>query len=168
MNTDIMAYTMAQEGLQQIEEAIFKLLAANPQGLRNAQIADLLGLHSDFRGRQRDYLTYSVLGGLLAKGKAVRSDETKLFTNAPMKKEDIDVATIGKAMYAEIREGLEETHKGKMVVIDVLSGDYEIGDDDLEATMRLIELHPDALTWGELIGYPAPYRMGVRIQFGGA
>ena len=81
-------------------------------------------------------------------------------------REDIDVATIGKAMYEEVRVGLEATQKGKMYVVDVLSGDYEIGNDDLEATMRLIERRPDALTWGELIGYPAPYRMGIRIRFG--
>ena len=166
MNVDATAYKMAQSGLQQIEEAVLKLLEVNPQGLRNAQIADLLDLRSGFRGHQRDYLTYSVLGGLLAKGKIIRNDETKLYTNVAMKREDIDVATIGKAMYDEIRGGLEETQKGKMIVIDVLSGDYEIGNDDLEVTMRLIERRPDALTWGELIGYPAPYRMGVRIHIG--
>ena len=69
MNDDHTATRMAQEGLQQIEEAIVRLLEHNPQGLRNAQVADLLGLRSDFLGNQRDYLTYSVLGGLIAKGK---------------------------------------------------------------------------------------------------
>ena len=46
-----------------------------------------------------------------------------------------------------------------MVVIDVLSGDYEVGEDDLTATLSLFERRPDALTWGERIGYPAAYRI---------
>ena len=38
-----------------------------------------------------------------------------------------DIATVGRAMCAEIREEMEANHCGKMVVIDVNSGDYEIG-----------------------------------------
>ena len=71
---------LAQSGLQQIEEAILRLLSSNPQGLRNSEIAELLNLRSDFRGRQKDYLTYSVLGGLIAHGKVVRDEKTKLFS----------------------------------------------------------------------------------------
>ena len=62
MNTDTAAYTMAQAGLHQIEEAILRLLAANPKGLRNIEIADSLGLRSSSRGNQRNYLTYSIFG----------------------------------------------------------------------------------------------------------
>ena len=166
MNTDESAYTMAQAGLRQIEEAILRLLAANPQGLRNAQIAELLGLHSDFRGNQKDYLTSSVLGGLIAKETVVRNDETKLFAKHPTEKDEIDIAAVGKAMYEEIRGELEATQKGRVVVIDVKSGDYEIGDNDLEATLRIFERRPKALTWGERIGYPAMYTFRERVSFG--
>ena len=72
MNTDAAAYAMAQEGLKQIEEAILRLLAVNPQGLRNFEIADSLGLRSDSSGNQRNYLTYSVLGNLTEEGKVVK------------------------------------------------------------------------------------------------
>ena len=78
----------------------------------------------------------------------------------PGNREDVDIAAIGKAMYEKMRVELEKTRKGKMYVVDVLSGDYEIGDDDLTTTLRLLERRPGALTWGELIGYPAPYFMG--------
>ena len=78
MSTNKDAYAKAQEGLHLIEDSIIRLLESNPQGLRNAQIADLLGLRSDFRGSQRNYLTYSVLGGLIHKEKIRRDDETKL------------------------------------------------------------------------------------------
>ena len=77
-------------------------------------------------------------------------------------REEIDVVVVGRAIYEKVRGELETTHKGKMWVVDVLSGDYEIGDDDLTTTLRLLERCPHALTWGELIGYAAPYRMGGR------
>ena len=80
-----------------------------------------------------------------------------------IKRNDIDVAAVGRAMYDEMREDMEANQWGRMVVIDVLSGDYEIADDDATALFRLIERRPDALTWGELVGYPAPYVMGFRF-----
>lgn len=74
------ARMLAQEGLRHIEDAILMLLDAHPQGLRNAQIADALGLRSSIRDGQRNYLTYSVLGGLMARGAVAQDSETKLFT----------------------------------------------------------------------------------------
>jgi len=70
----------AQAGLKQIESAILRLLARHPDGLRNADIAETLNLRSHFRGRQKDYLTYSVLGGLLERGRVAWDHKTKLFT----------------------------------------------------------------------------------------
>lgn len=69
------------------------------------------------------------------------------------------VPEVGKAMYEKIRAEMEANHWGKMVVIDVNTGDYEIADDDLTATTRLFERRPNAITWGELVGYAAPYFM---------
>ena len=83
-----------------------------------------------------------------------------------------EAMAIGQAMYEKIRDEMEEHYWGRMVVIDVKSdyeiggagdvksGDYEIGgagDDDWTVTTRLRERRPDAYTWGELVGYPAPY-----------
>ena len=75
-----------------------------------------------------------------------------------------DIATVGRAMYEKIREELEVTHKGKIVIIDVKSGDYEIGDSDLNATLRMFERRPNALTWGEKVGYPAMYYASTRFN----
>ena len=75
-----------------------------------------------------------------------------------------DLATVGKAMYEKMRPELETTQLGRVVVIDVNSGDYEIADDDLTATLRLFERRPNALTWGELVGYPAVYRASWRMS----
>ena len=70
----------AEAGLKQIQEAIVALLRRQPNGLRNAEIAEALNLRSDFRGRQKDYLTYSVLGGLMHQGRVAWNGETKRFT----------------------------------------------------------------------------------------
>jgi hypothetical protein len=82
MNPDQGERQTAQEGLQRIEDAILRLLHRNPDGLRNSRIAEVLNLRSDFRGRQKDYLTYSILGGLLARGKVIWDQKTKLFNKA--------------------------------------------------------------------------------------
>ena len=82
MSDDTAARVLAQEGLRHIERAILMLLEAHPAGLRNSQIADLLGLRSSIRDGQRNYLTYSVLGGLMARGEVVQNRETKVFGKA--------------------------------------------------------------------------------------
>jgi len=75
-------FEIAQDGLRRIENAIIRILDKHPQGLRNSEIAEELGLRSDFQGKQKDYLTYSVLGGLLRKARVVWNQRTKLFTRA--------------------------------------------------------------------------------------
>jgi len=66
----------AQLGLQLLKTAIHELAKANPSGITNSDAASLLGLRSDYRGKQKDYLSYSVLGLLLREGKVVRETET--------------------------------------------------------------------------------------------
>lgn len=80
LRADTTPLESAQRGFHRIQDAVLSLLDANPQGLRNAEIAELLDLHSDFNGRQRDYLTYSVLGGLLDDGRVAWDQRTKIFT----------------------------------------------------------------------------------------
>ena len=74
-----------------------------------------------------------------------------------------DVAAVGRAIYDEkIRHKVEPAEKGKVVVIDVNSSDYEIDVDDAVALFRLLERRPDAITWAERIGHPTMYSMGFR------
>lgn len=82
MTGDTAARVLVQEGLRHNEQAILMLLDDHPNGLRNSQIADLLGLRSSIRDGQRNYLTYSVLGGLMARGEVVQNRETKVFSKA--------------------------------------------------------------------------------------
>lgn len=69
------AIERAQLGLEMLKAAIFELVRANQAGVTNSDAAALLGLRSDYRGRQKDYLSYSVLGLLLREGKITRSSE---------------------------------------------------------------------------------------------
>lgn len=68
------AVERAQLGLEFLKTAILELARANPEGISNSDAASLLGLRSDYRGRQKDYLSYSVLGLLLREGKVKRGD----------------------------------------------------------------------------------------------
>ncbi len=55
-----------------MKEAILNLLVGKPEGLTNAEIADLLDIRSDYKGSQKDYLSWSVLGLLLNEGRIIR------------------------------------------------------------------------------------------------
>lgn len=70
------AVERAQLGLDLIKTAILELAKANPDGITNSDAASLLGLRSDYRGKQKDYLSYSVLGLLMREGKVVRVPDT--------------------------------------------------------------------------------------------
>lgn len=52
-----------------LEQAILDALADNASGLYNSELARLLQIESDYKGKQTNYLTYSILGGLLKSGK---------------------------------------------------------------------------------------------------
>jgi uncharacterized protein len=62
---------MSAHGLELLKSAILSFLMLHPEGTTNAEIADGLGLRSNFEGKQKDYLTYSLLG-LLVEEKRVR------------------------------------------------------------------------------------------------
>ncbi len=65
------------------------------------------------------------------------------------------VREIGRAVYNQkIKDDLGPEFKGKIVAIDIYSGDYEISNNDLEAVTRLMERRPDAYMWMERVGYP--------------
>lgn len=70
------AVERAQLGLELLKAAIVELARANRDGITNSDAASLLGLRSDYRGKQKDYLSYSVLGLLIREGRVVREIET--------------------------------------------------------------------------------------------
>ena len=55
-----------------------------------------------------------------------------------------EVAARGEAIYEQqIRAKIGAQHKGKFVVIDIETGEYEIDDDDLAATKRALAKRPE-------------------------
>jgi uncharacterized protein len=58
--------TKAQEGLALLKEAILSELASRP--LSNADLVHRLDIASDFEGKSRNYLSYSLLGLLIGEG----------------------------------------------------------------------------------------------------
>ena len=72
-----------------------------------------------------------------------------------------DVAAAGQAIYSEkIRDALRPDDEGKVVVVDISSGDYEIDADHIAALLRIRQRHPEARTWTVRVGHPAAYHMG--------
>ncbi len=64
-------YETAQEGLEHLKQAVISLLGSHPQGLRNAEIADKLGI----RSHQRNFLSFSVLGLLIESRDVIKADK---------------------------------------------------------------------------------------------
>ena len=73
-----------------------------------------------------------------------------------------DKGRLGRQIYEERLRDLLETavNIGRIVSIDVASGDYEVADELLAAGRRLQERRPDAQIYGKRIGYNAVYAVG--------
>ena len=57
---------------------------------------------------------------------------------------------------------MDPQHKGKMVIIDVETGDYEMDESAGAAADRLLERRPGCYTHGVRVGYKVPYSFGGR------
>ncbi|MDZ7960523.1 MAG: hypothetical protein RMY34_22015 [Aulosira sp. DedQUE10] len=74
---------------------------------------------------------------------------------------DEEVVQRGKDIYdKQIRTQVETAENiGKIISIDIESGDYEIDDDLLITCRRLQARHSNAILWTERIGFNAVYAM---------
>lgn len=73
-----------------------------------------------------------------------------------------EIGRRGQEIYEIRLRTLLETEEniGRIVSIDIESGDYEVADDLLIAGRRLQQRHPDALMYGKRIGYNAVFSVG--------
>lgn len=72
-----------------------------------------------------------------------------------------EIGARGEEIYqTQIRDKVDPKHKGMFLVLDIETGAYEIADEDLEATKRLLAKNPKAMTYGVRIGYPATHGIG--------
>ena len=74
-----------------------------------------------------------------------------------------EFAQRGDALYeSQIRSQVEEGNHGKIVAIDIETGDFEVADDLLTASKHLSSRAPDAQTWFVRIGHSAVDHFGAR------
>jgi hypothetical protein len=73
-----------------------------------------------------------------------------------------EITRRGKELYrSSIRTQVETADNiGKMISINIETGEYEIGDDLLTISRRLQAKQPDAAIWTERIGFNAVYAVG--------
>ncbi len=76
-----------------------------------------------------------------------------------------EIGRRGQEIYDRLRALLEtEENIGKIVSIDVESGDYAIGDDLVAAGRRLQMRRPEARMYGKRIGDNAVYAVGGSLR----
>ena len=69
----------------------------------------------------------------------------------------------GQALYEErIRAKVEASHKGKFLVLDIETGEYEIDANELAALKRAKAKNPGAALYILRVGYSTAYRLGGR------
>jgi hypothetical protein len=63
----------------------------------------------------------------------------------------------GQQVYEHLRQRLEKRYKGKIVAIEVESGDYFVGDTLQEAIQKARTKYPNKIFYSVRVGYPAVY-----------
>lgn len=81
--SDLDERELAQQGLKNIEDAIVGLLTRHPQGLSCAQIAEMLGLHSDFVPEEPDLVAAGILTLLAKSGRILWDGDAQLYKDNP-------------------------------------------------------------------------------------
>lgn len=75
----------------------------------------------------------------------------------------LEIVQRGKAIYEQqIRAEVEAGNRGKVLVINVNTGEYEIDSDHLTASDRAAAKYPGAPLYAMRIGAPALGRIGLR------
>lgn len=74
-----------------------------------------------------------------------------------------EFARLGDEIYEKkLRQHIEKDNYGKIVAIDIETGEFEIAIDTISATKQLYNRLPDAQPWVVRIGYRAVHRFGAR------
>jgi hypothetical protein len=85
-------------------------------------------------------------------------------TMTPISYSSEEIARLGNQIYQrDIRDQVMPQHKGKFLVLDITSGDYEIDEDDLSAEEVLRARRPDGVLFGLRIGYTSAYTLAGRM-----
>jgi hypothetical protein len=72
-----------------------------------------------------------------------------------------EVARRGKAIYeAQIQSQVEPADLGKVVAVDIVTGEFAIGENSLNASDLLLARLPEAQIWFMRVGQRAVHRIG--------
>jgi hypothetical protein len=73
-----------------------------------------------------------------------------------------EIGRRGEELYQQALRSKVETEEniGKIIAIDIETGDYAIGNEVIDANRQIFVRHPDAPTWTKRIGYNAVYALG--------
>ena len=75
-----------------------------------------------------------------------------------------EIGRIGEDVYhRDIRSHVMPQHKGEFLVLDIETGDYEMGTDDLQTEKRLRARRPDGVLYGVRVGYTSAYSLAGRM-----
>jgi len=78
-----------------------------------------------------------------------------------------EIIELGKRIYHDqLKLDAERNHPGEFIVVDVQSGDYEIGKDDAEASHKMLQRRPAAVLYGVRVGDEVAYRFGSARSLG--
>src|SRR5258708_33195895 len=76
-----------------------------------------------------------------------------------------EIVRQGRNIYdSKLRQQVEPNNIGKYIAIDILTGDYEIGEDYLDTVNVLRARLPNAIPCLLKIGYPATDAIGGRLK----
>lgn len=76
-----------------------------------------------------------------------------------------EIVRRGQELYEQkIRAAVEEVHRGKHLVVDIETGEYEIGDDHYAIARRMQGERQNRPLYALRIGYSALGRMGGRFR----
>jgi hypothetical protein len=76
-----------------------------------------------------------------------------------------EFARLGDEIYeSQVRSQVEEGNHGKIVAIDIETGDFEVDQSEIAACDRLEARHPDAQIWIMRIGSRHVRRFGGRTR----
>ena len=76
-----------------------------------------------------------------------------------------EISRLGEELYDKNIRAIVETEEniGRLISIDIETGDYAVGDDFIEMNDTLFAKHPGAALYGARIGYDAVYAIGGTI-----
>ena len=84
-------------------------------------------------------------------------------TVQPLRYSQEEFARRGNEIYqSQIRSQIEQGNDGKIVALDIETGEFEVADDTIAASDRLLERCPATQIWRVRIGHKAVHRFDQR------